>query len=302
MKLTRTLCVALVTLIAAFAGNACFLFDSDETDVVAGGGSDTAVSFQNGGASLEATTVGDGNKKTTTVTHNGETVVVLEVTLAGTRAEFPTVTDQILETDFYEDFESMPSDFATNRLGAFMAGWIVAGSEAGLMEDNPGCDWFPDTRCTLHCCYNHDVCFAQNSCSASSWVPFVGSTACKNCNSVAQGCILRACAYGLEGDPSQDECFDAACNVHYTCPNSDDDCECEHGCGETPSGCGNGTCEVDEDAQNCAADCATGLGVNICCLENGNCPSELPDSCPGSCCCCGMGEVCGTGHVCVGGK
>ena len=288
--------LAVLAGLAAIGGPACFLTGGDDAGEIVGEGSAT---FENGGASMTATTESDGTTRTTTVTYGGETVVLLQVTKAGTRVEFPTASDQVLETEFFEAFDELPGAFATNRLGAFMAGWIVSGLESGAIEDNPGCDWFPDTRCTLQCCYHHDVCYAQNNCGASSWIPFVGSEACKNCNAVAQACILYACAYGLEGDPSQDECYDAACDVHYTCPNPDDDCECEHGCDDTPSGCGNGSCEVDEDATNCAADCAAGMGVNTCCYRTNNCPSETPTSCPGDCCCCGMGEVCGAGHVCV---
>lgn len=39
------------------------------------------------------------------------------------------------------------------------------------------------------CCYVHDICYLKYDCSASSWVPFVGSRACKQCNYDAVGCF-----------------------------------------------------------------------------------------------------------------
>lgn len=39
------------------------------------------------------------------------------------------------------------------------------------------------------CCYVHDVCFIENGCSASSWIPFVGSSSCKRCNRNAVSCF-----------------------------------------------------------------------------------------------------------------
>lgn len=259
----------------------------------------STATFTNGGLTMEAKTVTSGDSKVTTITHDGEEILQVEVTATTVRKVFPT-HDGAEEIDtLARTLDELPSDFATNRLAAFIAGTALLGADGQLRPDSPGCDWFPDTRCTLQCCYDHDVCYADNNCGASSWIPLVGSEACKICNGVAQMCILEGCAYGLEGDPSRDECFDARCREHYTCANPDDDCECEHDC-DPPSTCGNGSCNVGETEQNCASDCAGG-GVNICCRTTDNCPSETPSSCPGSCCCCGMGEVCGGGNLCTPG-
>lgn len=62
----------------------------------------------------------------------------------------------------------------------------------GRTLDNPGCDWFPDfleTECILDCCETHDQCFAANNCTWKSWIPFVGSSACKACNRAVVLCI-----------------------------------------------------------------------------------------------------------------
>ena len=174
----------------------------------------------------------------------------------------------------------------------------AAGSISPL--DSPGRGWFPDTRCTLGCCAQHDACFSLNQCSFTSWIPGVGSDACKNCNAVAASCISRGCR-GVEDPSTTDTCYDSRCDQFYDCPEttSGPNCDCTSPCSETPSNCGNGTCEVDESLENCFADCTEGAGVNQCCLATNNCPTETPYSCPGDCCCCGVPEVCGTGYVCV---
>jgi hypothetical protein len=63
--------------------------------------------------------------------------------------------------------------------------------------DEPGCDWVPDwleTECILACCAIHDACYAANGCTARSWIPFVGSAACKACNRAAVVCIASCVA------------------------------------------------------------------------------------------------------------
>lgn len=57
-----------------------------------------------------------------------------------------------------------------------------------------GCDYFPDpleSECVLACCATHDACWEQNDCGLSSWIPFVGSSACKACNRAVVGCIAK---------------------------------------------------------------------------------------------------------------
>lgn len=62
--------------------------------------------------------------------------------------------------------------------------------------DNPGCDWFPDpleTPCVRACCDTHDACYAAQSppCTWKSWLPFVGTRACKECNKAVVKCIAK---------------------------------------------------------------------------------------------------------------
>ena len=64
------------------------------------------------------------------------------------------------------------------------------------VTDNPGCDWFPDpleTPCVRKCCDIHDACYAAQTppCTWKSWIPFVGSRACKDCNAAVVKCIAK---------------------------------------------------------------------------------------------------------------
>lgn len=266
------------------------------------------VAFSNGGLTIEATTTETATAKSTAITEDGETIVDMDVTVEGITLAFPTETSELTIITFNTPLDELPSELAMNRLATFIAGQLFGDGGAGLRQDNPGCDMFPDTRCTLRCCADHDRCYAQNDCSFLSWIPNLVSptlapflSACSNCNSVAASCIIRGCATGSEGDPDSDVCFDAACGADYTCPapNQFDCFACASPCADAPSSCGNGSCEVTETAENCVSDCATGLGVNTCCKQFNNCPSETATTCPGECCCCDFGEVCGAGNVCV---
>lgn len=73
----------------------------------------------------------------------------------------------------------------------------IGGQAPGAgVADNPGCDWFPDpleTPCVRACCDTHDACYAAQSppCTWKSWLPFVGSKACKDCNKAVVKCIAK---------------------------------------------------------------------------------------------------------------
>lgn len=264
-----------------------------------GGANDGAITFTSGGVSIQAKSIESVGMTSTTITHAGQSYLEMQVTREGVRLIFPRENRIEDFIPFDPPLNQMPSDFATNRLAAYIAGQVYFSGGTGSLPDNPGCDWFPDTRCTLRCCADHDRCFAANNCGAGSWFPWVGSDACKNCNRLVRDCIIEACWSGSEGDASTDVCFDASCRASYTCPDNPFDCEaCPSPCA-SPSTCGNGTCEVGETPENCVNDCDRGLAVNICCLENNGCPSETPETCPGDCCCCGRGEVCGAGNLCT---
>lgn len=295
------LLVIMMSSVALFGGCSAGTTPSNDNNMTppSTGGAGEPITFSNGGFEISARTVQSASVSNTTINEAGQILVDMETTLEKITFSFPTEGSDLTTIVFNTPLDVLPSEFATNRLATFVAGQLF-GVGGGLRPDNPGCDMFPDTRCTLRCCADHDRCYAANSCGFTSWLPFVGSDACNNCNHVAASCITSACAFGTEGDPSSDVCFDASCGKSYTCPSPNEfDCfACASPCAGTPETCGNGSCDLTETVENCASDCATGLGVNVCCMENNNCPSETPTNCPGDCCCCGLGEVCGAGEIC----
>ncbi|NVN93514.1 MAG: RHS repeat-associated core domain-containing protein [Desulfuromonadales bacterium] len=71
--------------------------------------------------------------------------------------------------------------------------------------DAPGCDSVPgacETPCVLECCADHDKCYDDNNCKASSWLPYVGTKECKKCNSDVKKCILK-CGRSKKDDPNK---------------------------------------------------------------------------------------------------
>ena len=257
-----------------------------------GGAGEAEETFTDGSTPFTASTDRGRDSATTTVTdENGDEVLTLTTTRDGVIIEFPGESEATV-IDFTESHDELPSNYAINRLAAFIAGGLAAdaGAMSIVQKDSPGCDWFPDTQCTLGCCADHDICYDQNNCGASSWLPLVGSAACDNCNSVAAWCITFACA-GAVDSASDDRCYDNRCDMFYDCGGAN--CDCASPCDSiVPLGCGNGSCELGETEENCPGDCVQGAGVNQCCSATNNCPSETPTTCPGSCCCCGLGEVC----------
>jgi len=265
---------------------------------------DDSAAFSNGGFSVSARTTRTPDATQTEVSAGGIALVEMSATLDGFTMSFPTAGGAA-NVVFRTPLDTLPSEFAANRLAVFVAGQLF-GDADGIRPDNPGCDMFPDTRCTLRCCAEHDRCYARNNCSFLSWlttsfVPFSPLfNACSNCNAVAARCIIAACATADEGDPNSDVCFDSACGANYTCPppNQFDCFACPSPCAGAPATCGDGSCDLGETEENCVSDCATGAGVNTCCMENNNCASETETACPGGCCCCGLGETCGAGEIC----
>jgi hypothetical protein len=239
------------------------------------------------GISLTATTTTASDAKTTTVTKGGVAQMTMVFRTGGISLTFPNVNGKT-ELTFSTPLGHLPTDYGANLL----ASYIVAGQQtpAQSRPDSPGCDWFPDTQCTLGCCALHDNCYQENGCSAASWIPFLGSDACKNCNHVAASCIAAACASVVEAT-TNDRCYDNRCRMFYDCGAAN--CDCISPCDQiSPDTCGNGSCEVTETVANCPNDCKDGAAVNQCCTATAGCPSETPDDCPGACCCCGLGEVC----------
>ncbi|MFH0798929.1 MAG: hypothetical protein V2A66_01965 [Pseudomonadota bacterium] len=273
--------------------------------------------FTSGSNSLTADTTTSGSTKTTAVTNSsGTTVLTMALTVNGVSLTFPGQTSTA-DTTFSEALPEMPSNFAASVLATYIAGQVSgfsantsARSTICATKDSPGCDWFPDTQCTLGCCADHDYCYDLNGCSASSWLIIGQSSECINCNGIAEYCISRACA-GVDSSRTSDRCYDNRCHQFYDCGEAD--CyTCTSPCDSvSPAACtstsfsnccGNGTCELGETQTNCPADCKDGAGYNQCCYSSSDCPSEELYTCPGACCCCGSGEVCTRdgSHVCTG--
>ena len=116
--------------------------------------------------------------------------------------------------------------------------------------DNPGCNLFPDTACTIPCCAQHDKCYRDNSCTADSWTIFYENTACSQCNGLVVDCIEKSASSTCsecEGNTNAKgkTCYDAICDKFYDCPGScpcsltstpsNGCCECSSPCQESPS-------------------------------------------------------------------
>jgi len=251
------------------------------------GGGATLVS-EHAGITLIATTTRAAGLLTTKVTHDGVLKLTMTLDADHLALDFP-VEGPVVAASFQAPLADLPTDRGANLLATY----IVAEQQTltgDVLPDAPGCDWFPDTQCTLGCCAQHDRCYAENGCGASSWLPGFGSEACKNCNAVAAECIIAACG-DATSTSAGDRCYDNRCRQFYDCGAAH--CDCASPCDTTtPATCGNGSCEVLETVENCHADCAQGDGTNQCCVATQGCPSETQESCPGDCCCCGYGEVC----------
>lgn len=113
--------------------------------------------------------------------------------------------------------------------------------------DNPGCDNYPDTACTIPCCALHDKCYHDHNCTYSSWI-FDQGSACSKCNSDVADCVSYSSTYltcdQCEGKtPIGKSCYDHQCDAYYDCPGkcpcyssapSDGCCECKSPC-QTPA-------------------------------------------------------------------
>lgn len=289
MKKRLLVCLAVLALALGACGGGT---SSDN-----GGG--TEDTFSTGGVTLTTSLATTDTQKTVTVTDaDGTTVLTLVVSTTGVTMSAPGQTDASMT--FRTALAALPTDYTVRRMAIFAAGPLatsgsvsVAPDSSAIRPDSPGCDWFPDTQCTLGCCADHDSCYSRNDCGASSWLWGFGSTACNNCNDMAYDCIGAACL-GVTESFLADNCYDSTCNQHYDCPPDYDNCDCTSPCATPPTDCGNGQCETGETLENCFTDCGQGTSVSACCVANAGCPSETPTTCPGSCCCCGIGYTCST--------
>lgn len=152
---------------------------------------------------------------------------------------------------------------AINTVATYIAAQVtLAMTTAGKRKqfrrtllDNPGCDLFPDTACTIPCCAHHDKCYNDNGCSFSSWIDTISSQIslmpndpCNNCNQIVATCVFATantdCSVCAGSAPPGQSCYDHACDAFYDCPGgcpchlsstpSKGCCECESPC-RTPA-------------------------------------------------------------------
>lgn len=305
MRITKKNHVAIVFLLSLLVIGALIKLSAcgGSSSSSGGGTTPTTESFTNGAQTLTADTSATSDTKTVTVTNSsGTNVVTLSVTTTGVTMSAPGQTDATMT--FRQPLAALPTDYTAERMAVFAAGIMTTGNSLSARPDNPGCDWFPDSQCTLGCCADHDQCYRANSCGASSWIWGFGSEACKNCNNIAYDCIGAACV-GVTESFTANNCYDAKCNKNYDCPPNYNSCTCKDICADegitVPDACGDGTCATGETVENCYSDCAFGTSASECCVDSGNCPSETEDTCTGGCCCCGIGLTCNTSSMCAAG-
>ena len=216
--------------------------------------------FTNAGLSLTAETAEAENSRSVVVTDSeGDVVLSAEATTTEVTINFPgSTTPYIVSLD--EPLNDLPSAFEMNRMGTYIAGQLVdKPSKAFYPMDLPGCDWFPDTLCTLGCCADHDQCYDENGCSVTSWFQIGASLECRNCNDTVVSCILRGCYYtGVSRD--NDSCYDNECDTYYDCDGVS--CECTSPCDQEI--CDNGVDDDGDTYTDCEdADCIE----HVACIE-----------------------------------
>lgn len=156
---------------------------------------------------------------------------------------------------------------AINTVATYITAQIYASNNGGRRQllrallDNPGCDFFPDTACTIPCCAEHDQCYKNNGCTFLSWNRIIGgvtfgndgSDACLGCNVRAAACVLatsflscKECALiSQPGSTDEGDCYDNKCGKFFSCkgtcpcslvkPNpSNRCCECKSPCKTSP--------------------------------------------------------------------
>jgi RHS repeat-associated protein len=137
------------------------------------------------------------------------------------------------ETGFYHyrarQYDGRPGRFTTVDPLGFSGGDVnlyryVKGNPVLYIDpsglDSPGCDMVPETcetPCVLECCAEHDKCYDENKCAASSWVPYVGAAQCKRCNSDAKNCILK-CGKSKYDDPKKPNYYCAKLHKFISIP------------------------------------------------------------------------------------
>ncbi|MBC8426968.1 hypothetical protein H8E07_22875 [bacterium] len=150
---------------------------------------------------------GDGTKATSTVTPAGITTELIEISSGALLAELIwTYADQSLVIDVpgvtslsgYGADAATPFGCNVGLYYVYINATAALGDGKGLLggdKDNPGCDGIPDileTECMLECCEIHDQCYADNNCTARSWLPGHGQgAACTQCNVDVVICMVK---------------------------------------------------------------------------------------------------------------
>ncbi len=145
---------------------------------------------------------GDGTRATSTVSNAGITTELIEISSGDVLAELTWNYDAqsvVIDVPGVTYLSGYGADGATPfgcNVGLYYA-YINATAAAGKNgdKDNPGCDGIPDileTECMLACCEIHDQCYADNGCTAASWLPGHGQgAACTQCNIDVVICMIK---------------------------------------------------------------------------------------------------------------
>ena len=209
---------------------------SDSTDVNA---QLAASNFQHDGVNLQVATIVPGTIAEVRDAQ-GELLLTFEITDEKIIYHYAEFGEMVLDRLIPPGGEEL-SDSALHRMAAYpvLAMQEVREDDAKVSMrticdaggNRPGCDLFPDTKCTQNCCALHDDCYKKHSCSACSWLPApLGgpSIQCKKCNALAVSCIAFTCSK-LRPPNRGDECYDSKCGEFFACasPNCGD---CESPC------------------------------------------------------------------------
>lgn len=85
--------------------------------------------------------------------------------------------------------------------------------------DSPGCDGVPDQTeipCVLECCAQHDECYQEKDCTASSW--FCPLSPCVKCNAGAVICMVLNCITPPWDDPKKPNFYCCQCREFFDVP------------------------------------------------------------------------------------
>lgn len=189
-----------------------------------------------GGISLDALSSMDTEDRTTSVSHDGVTLLHMRITSTEMRLSFPTENGNgEIVFQFDKPLQVDPSDASLGSLATLIVGEVFFPQDTTTF-DSPGCTWVPDsldTTCRLRCCAVHDQCYNNHGCDWTSWLLGPTQRYCFGCNSNVVDCWLHTCTDDEENQSGGDTCYDHICGKSYTCP--DNHCNCRSPC-DCPEG------------------------------------------------------------------